>query len=235
MNYIKHSSIKFLQKNHLLGKEVTFERLLSASRRNGYIVKYYSTANMQLVLLDLYDRSKQSSSVCCKDENGNVCIFIDDSISEDEQLFALAHEIGHIILNHNPVENRKSKGRQEREANLFAHYLITKPSSQKLSNMINCLLGILVFCILSIMLVMMSSPSAEEIPTANHNYSVTEQTEEPKPITDSTVCYLARYSTVYHIYRDCSYITNSETVYETTVGESGKDRMCSRCAARYTE
>lgn len=235
MNYIKHSSIKFLQRNHLLGKEVTLERLLKASRQNGYIVKYYSTANMQLVLLDLYDRAKKSSSVSCKDENGNVCIFIDDSMSDDEQLFALAHEIGHIILEHKPVENKKLKGKQEREANLFAHHLITKTSPQKISNAINTVLGILIFCALGIMLVVMSSPNKEEVQTVNYHYTQAEKSGEVQQITDSTVCYLARYSTVYHTYRDCSYLKNSETVFESTVGKCGKDRQCSRCAARYKE
>lgn len=231
MNYIKHSSIKFSCKHHLSGKEVTFERLLKVSRQEGYIVKYYSTADMQLVLLDLYDRAKNSSSVSCKDESGNVCIFIDDSMSDDEQLFALAHEIGHIILEHKPVKNKKLKGKQEREANLFAHYLITK-SSQRLDKAINSIFGILICCILGVMLVMMGSPDKEGTPTVNY-YTQEKVSGAAHQITDSTVCYLARYSTVYHTYKDCSYLKNSKTVYETTVGECGKDRLCSRCAARY--
>ena len=229
MNYIKHTSIKFSCKNRLARKEVTYERLLKASRQNGYIVKYYSTAATQLVLFGLYERAQNSSSVSCVDENGNVLIFIDDSMSEDKRLFALAHEIGHIVLQHKPVSNKKLKAKQEREANLFAHY-ITMRSEQRLNKAINVVSVILLCCVMGILIIAVSTINKMKVVDY---YIETERTEEINYITDSTVCYLAEHSTVYHIYSDCWYLKNSETVYETTVGECGKDRMCLLCETRY--
>lgn len=132
MNFIKHSSIKFSYENNLMGKEVNFEKLLKAARRSGYIVMYYSTSATQLILLNLYERARNSRSVCCKDQNGNVCIFIDDSLAGSEKLFALAHEIGHVVLEHKAVETEEEKERQENEANLFAHHLLMESHPYKL-------------------------------------------------------------------------------------------------------
>lgn len=229
MNYIKHASIKFSCKNHLTRKELTYERLLMAARQNGYIVKHYSTAAMQLVMLDLYERAKRSSAVSCVDENGNVCIFIDDSMHRDKRLFALAHEIGHIVLQHKPASDKKAKLRQEREANLFAHYL-TMRSEQRLNKAINIILVLLLCCVLGIVIIAVSTINKMKVVDY---YIETERTGEIDYITDPEVCYLAEHSTVYHIYSDCWYLKNSETVYETTVGECGKDRMCLLCETRY--
>ena len=231
MNYIKHASIKFSCKNHLTRKELTYERLLMAARQNGYIVKHYSTAAMQLVMLDLYERAKRSSAVSCVDENGNVCIFIDDSMHRDKRLFALAHEIGHIVLQHKPASDKKAKLRQEREANLFAHYL-TMRSEQRMSKAINIVSVILLCCVMGILIIAASTINKIE---ATNYYVETGRAGEINYITDSTVCYWVERGMVYHTYSDCWYLRKSECVFETTIGECGKERQCLLCETRHKE
>ena len=46
-------------------------------------------------------------------------------MTNDEKLYALAHELGHIFCNHFSKNSQSvSSVKEEREANEFAHYLL---------------------------------------------------------------------------------------------------------------
>ena len=143
MNYIKHKSICFSRQTNLYHEHITLSKLKLASRKNGYIVKSYSTSLAMLIMLGVYDEAKSASSVSTKDTNGNVIIFIDDTLTESKQTFALAHEIGHIVLEHSP---QIPKAVQENEANKFAHYLLNMKSSKPHWNLINIIPLIALLC-----------------------------------------------------------------------------------------
>ncbi len=249
MNYIKHMAITFAKKNHLYGKEVTFTKLLKAARQNGYIVRTYSS-HTTLIVLDLYDRAKCSNSVSMVDDSGNVMIFLDHKKPKSKQLFGLAHEIGHIILEHPPSE--KDKRKYEREADLFAHYLLDANFDRaRILNAIKILCCI-IFVSLSaiiILLITENSTKSEKINAQTYSQPSTSDSSEhklpyaqtpsppaassPEPIEQTTTCYFTESGKVYHLYRDCYHIKNSKKVRTGTVKSSDKPRVCETCKSRY--
>lgn len=134
-------------------------------------------------------------------------------MSPEKRLFALAHELGHIHLRHKPDDEQA-----ENEANEFAHLLLNtwhyKPIDFSMPVII-LLLCVIVSLILS------------NIFTYINDKLVVEQIAEP--ITDSSVCYYTKYGEVYHMYRECYYLKNSNVVYSGTVDTCGKERCCSVC------
>ena len=100
---------------------MTLSALKQATQLHGYTVFDYSDffTKMFLAGLGLYSKTKTAKGLTVKDSKGNIIIFIDDSISEEKQLFVLAHELGHILLNH--LDNPNSNGKQQEiEADRFA-------------------------------------------------------------------------------------------------------------------
>ena len=254
MNYIKHTALTFCKNNHLERKEVTYNRLIKTARQNGYIVKTYSASDELLIYYGLYDRAQKSSSVSVTDENANVLIFIDDSLSKNKQRFALAHEIGHIILEHKP--NEKTKRRQEREADWFAHYLLTGTAPPRIDLYLS-IISLMICVTLIVLLVclpLMGKMNFTKQKTEGENTTVSAPTEAKDTIPadkvavappsssassaaesskqQSDICYYTEHGTVYHIYRDCSYLKNSQNVYTSKIDECPLDRLCSRCANR---
>ena len=204
-----------------------YKKLLFIARQNGYIVKSYSKSLSLLILLNLDERAQKSSSVSLKDENGNIYIFIDDALPEYKQMFALAHEIGHNVLEHVPTTEKKTQ--QEHEADLFAHYLLdTKAGVKNITKVIGFFSVILCLCIITITVLYPKTNTPQSV----QSVSVSSASS---PVVDCTICYHTKYGEVYHIYRDCSYIRNSKTVYTSTISTCGKERMCSRCEQRYKE
>ena len=260
MNYIKHTSISFLNQNHLKRKELTFKKLLHTARQNGYIVKSYADGIELIAFYGLYERAQKSSSFSITDDSGNTIIFIDDTLAKSKQLFALAHEIGHIRLEHKPCKDKKTKNKQEREANLFAHYLLTGTAPLSL----NTYIIIIVLLCIALILLLLNLPTSSKVDSAKQEtkgenvvYSnpatniTTSKYISPSSVsvpsapsvakiegaaapevTDETVCYFTPSGEVYHLYADCSYLRNSKTVYSAPISESNKDRLCSRCANR---
>lgn len=166
MNYAEHTAQLFKKRNGISKRNITYNDLLHVCRKNGYIVKYYSTSATIMVVLGVYDMAAGSAAVSAVDENKNVMIFIKDSLPEKKRLFALAHELGHIELEHK-----------------------------------------------------------------RHNDITAEK--EAVSLSESTVCYFAEKGSVYHIYRDCSYLKNTSSVCSDTINHSHKSKICSRCNERY--
>lgn len=100
---------------------MTLNGLKYIARISGCIVCDYSKSYNTLIVFGLYDRANKSKAVATIDQNGNKMIFIDDSMTEQEQMFALAHELGHIVLQH-PADG--SVKNEESEANQFAELLL---------------------------------------------------------------------------------------------------------------
>ena len=246
MNYIKHVSIKFARTHKLYGKEITLKKLLFAAKQNGYVVKNYSTSEHMMIMLGVYERAKKSSSVALIEGKGDVYIFIDDSMPEQKQLFALAHELGHITLKHDP---QKQKKRQfEREANLFAHYLLdTDYDIKRIFNAIKILIAILCLLFAFIFYLLCNEISLPndanshphqqtQAPSQSSNQRPSENSSETSNQNNTSaqiVFYYTPYGTVYHLYRDCQYLKNANVVYSTTTKVKDIDRICSACQKHY--
>lgn len=229
MDYIKHSSIRFAKETKLYGKTITFEKLLFAARQKGYIVRKYSTSADTMILYRVFERAKKSSSISITDNDSNTVIFIDDSLPKLKQLFALAHEIGHINLGHSPGSPKKR--RQEREANLFAHYLIDLEFDNKRIKFAIKVISVCLCLCLSALFIFahhLNNPTQARTVSSNSEQTIERTFEVPK----ETVCYYTKYGEVYHLYKDCYYIKTSKNVFCDTVENCHKDRLCSACEQR---
>ena len=228
MDYIKHSSIKFAKETKLYGKEINLEDLLFASRQKGYIVRKYSTSADALILYRIFERAKKSSSVCITDKDSNTVIFIDDSLPKQKQLFALAHELGHITLSHSPESQKKRQ--QEKEANLFAHYLLdTNFRPKRMNFAISILTVFLCLCISALFILLPYMDKSVEGPATP---SQTVRTSSVPESEDATMCYYTEYGEVYHLYSDCYFLKNSKKVYSVSIKNCPKERLCSECDKR---
>ena len=211
MNYIEHSAITYRQKNKL--KKATYGSLLKSARRNGIIVNNYSSSKSLMILLGIDEKAERSGSVTVKDFGENTIIFIDDKLPIKRRTFVLAHELGHIELQH-PADSSKS---QEDEADLFAHYLLEQTKH---------------FTVMPLMCILLSFVITFVI-TFN---SFTESANQPGSIavsvSNSDTCYYTSSGTVYHLFRDCSYLKHSKHITTGTVGTCGKPKCCERCQNR---
>lgn len=235
MDYVKHRAISYRNRNHIKNT-VTLKSLTKIARQNGYIVYKYSATKTIMILLGVYDDSLSAPSVSAKDTNGNVIIFIDDFVSENKQLFALAHEIGHIVLEHTPVSDPRLKRRQENDANRFAHYILSKRPFpfDAVSLSLVATSTMLIGLILTLSLQPTDSnavPAAINCDTVSQP-SVNSEFEGTSTTSNEAICYYTKYGSVYHIYRDCTYLNAADEVYKTTVGNCPAHELCSRCKRR---
>ena len=111
-------------------KKATYENLSRAAFEIGYTVALFNPgANDEdvQVLIDALDLGKQTESsrgFAYADSNYRI-IFINDSLSADEKVIVIAHEIGHIELGHLKTAYIIGKDvEEEHEANEFAHFLL---------------------------------------------------------------------------------------------------------------
>lgn len=223
MNFVKHQVIEFKRKNHL--RKVTLKNLLEICHKKGYIVKYYSTSKLIFATLNIWTKAKNADSISIVDSNGNTIIFLRDTFSGEKKLYALAHELGHITLKHED----HSEDYAEREADLFAHYLLSGTTTSKPTITISIICMIISVCFVIIDVV--SVPSSNKIST-----SALAEIESYQEIdaenTEDTICYFTKYGQVYHLYPDCQYVQNAKYVYTDTIEHSHRERLCSACERR---
>ncbi len=225
MENIKNSAIDFAKSMKLGGKEITYKRLLTAITKKEFIVKSYDEASTALITLGLYEEAKDSDSVSAVDKSGIPHIFMDNNIPREFRHFTLAHEIGHIMLKHRKTPSLKRQ--QEREADLFAHYLLSNSNRKNFkltANIVSILL-----CLSMLVTAVIIAPSSNEPAKAVSAYN--QNTTEEK-LNNNTTCYFTEYGEVYHIYKDCYYLKNSKAIYTTTIGQCQHNRMCSACSRR---
>ena len=125
--------IRTLAKNFLKEyriNQLTNERLKEIIVSQGYtIIKYskiYNDENVEIILntLNLIEYVKYRSAFTYQDSS-NRFVFIEDNLSEKEELILLAHEEGHIYCNH--MDERTTMGKDiadEYDANEFSHYIL---------------------------------------------------------------------------------------------------------------
>lgn len=65
-------------------------------------------------------------------DNNYRLVFINEDLNDEEKLYVISHELGHIVCNHystSPIIGRDVK--EEHEANEFSHYLLKNNSLRK--------------------------------------------------------------------------------------------------------
>lgn len=228
MNYAEHTAQLFKKRNGISKRNITYNDLLHVCRKNGYIVKYYSTSATIMVVLGVYDMAAGSAAVSAVDENKNVMIFIKDSLPEKKRLFALAHELGHIELEH----KRHNDITAEKEADCFAHFLLAPSRGSLMLKLAAAACGaVAIISLLGIVYTVNGSIPHSKSSKAAYGFAASSY--EAVSLSESTVCYFAEKGSVYHIYRDCSYLKNTSSVCSDTINHSHKSKICSRCNERY--
>ena len=189
----------------------------------------YSDEVMKLSALNLLKKSKTAPALSDIDDKGNITVFYNDELPLSVQRLALAHELGHIVLGHLYL---KSIGdRQEDEADKFAEYLLSPTDNIKIEKIhITCIILCLCLSIVILCDVFVKNDKTvnvtSNIVTEEYFESATNDISEEGT---HTVCYYARYSEVYHLYKDCYYLKNSNKIYTCTIEDCHLDRLCSAC------
>ncbi len=110
-------------------QKITLDRLVEIIKMQGFDIidydKYKNSAATEKLIDALEIRSliEQGKAVTYKSDDIKV-IFICEQLNENEKLYALAHEEGHIYCEHLKEENIEYNVYEEKEANEFAHYLL---------------------------------------------------------------------------------------------------------------
>ena len=86
----------------------------------------------------LRERLRLTDSIVAQEafvyQNGEVrLLFLRDNLNGQEKLYAVAHELGHIVLGHN---NIKPSVTEEHDANEFSHYVLHPQMALQLRSMI---------------------------------------------------------------------------------------------------
>ena len=119
---------KILRKYMLL--KPTLDELVYIASESGYeIIDYSQTDNLDGILTLAERLSIQSyieaGTAFTYNNNETKLIFLCETMTNDEKLYALAHELGHIFCEHFNINSKTVNSiKEEREANEFAHYLL---------------------------------------------------------------------------------------------------------------
>ena len=108
----------------------SLDELVYIASENGYdIIDYNKDENLDSIIT-LADRLSiqsyiETGTAFTYKNNETRLIFLCESMTNDEKLYALVHELGHIFCNHFSTNSQSvSSVKEEREANEFAHYLL---------------------------------------------------------------------------------------------------------------
>ena len=221
MNYVKHRANTFRKQTKLPTKTLTFSSLSMAANKIGYIVKPYSTSAAMMISFGVYEETMSAASVSVKDNASNVIIFINDRLSADKQLFALAHEIGHIYLGHN---NAVPKEKQEEEANKFAAYLLGDENDNR--SFLVSMIIVIVFIITMTLTMIFDILSPVE-----NNTNYTTPVDADIILDDTAIYYWSETGYVFHYFRDCRSLKYCDYVFSGDLSEAmtEKERLCKFC------
>lgn len=105
---------------HRLHRPLTFHDLKAICNAENWDLYPYSKARSLIHVLNLDDAAENNDAFSAIGEN-NVVIFYKDNLTLSERVHRIAHEIGHILLNHTPCP---SDDNQETEADYFSFELM---------------------------------------------------------------------------------------------------------------
>lgn len=216
---IKKAAFDLLCKNQV--SSPSLDSLVFLVKRLGYeIVEYSKTnrdASTESLIQELNLQTFANVGKAFIYRNGEIkLLFICDTLSNDEKQYAIAHELGHVVLGHlKEGASFSASMEEEYEANEFAHYLLRPRFGVKCRVWVrthrlifSCILVVLAASI--IVALIAKRKSLER--TYYGEYYVTESGEK------------------YHE-KDCSVIKGKSNLHRLTIEEyeSGKYEPCQVC------
>lgn len=154
---IKLNAQRFIKEFDI--RTVSYEALQDAAEKQGYtVVEFNHLLNdgpeaTLIRALKLSEQIRCSRGFTYADSHRRI-VFVDESLSDDEKMILIAHELGHIRCGHMSSASIIGKDvREEFEANEFAHYLFmpsprTRARSFVLAHKIPFIIGISAFALL---------------------------------------------------------------------------------------
>ncbi len=136
-NQVREIAGKYLCRQ--ISGTVTSEKTISALESQGYtIVRYNAVSNCKDVteladLLGVADYIRSSKGFTYADSNNRI-VFLNEDLSEEESVYVLLHEQGHILCRHfSEGSVMGTDVMQEHEANEFVHYVLEPTVGMKLA------------------------------------------------------------------------------------------------------
>lgn len=127
-NKVKKAANKFYKK---LKGRITFETAESYLKRIGYRVIFFNTpsGDAELERYNLVEMAQQTDAFTYS-ATAKI-IFINNLLSAEDKLYALLHEIAHIILKHLEIERLSAYSSilLDIDADAFVHYLLNPQQS----------------------------------------------------------------------------------------------------------
>lgn len=211
--------VKLFRKKFNLVK-CDYDSLRKATEKQGYtIVEFNHIENEESVAVLLSSLGLMNYASCSKcftyaDKNYRI-VFVHEGLNDEEKVKVLAHENGHIFLEH--FSSSQVIGRdvqEEYEANEFAHYLYRESFSAKMSIGFKKRKKLYISIIIVVLLAAIAAVVIGVINESKYyeNYYVTSTGNK------------------YHT-EDCSFVNGKDNSSRMTVEqfESGEYEPCSRC------
>ena len=127
-NVIKQSVNQFIKQNRIT--TINYLALKEVAKNIGFTViefnNIFNDKDIETVIqnLGLDETVLRSRGFTYTDKNYRL-VFINEDLNDDEKMYVLSHELGHIVCGHYttaPIIGRDVK--EEHEANEFSHYLL---------------------------------------------------------------------------------------------------------------
>ena len=128
MKDIEYLAVKFLGK-YDLKPPIGYNELKKIVSAEGWLLSYYSSSKSLFKKYNLTKCASEHNAFTYSSDDG-IFIFLKDNLTYDEKSFALAHEIGHILLDHCKngkigLHGKYTFSKLEKEADTFAYYVIS--------------------------------------------------------------------------------------------------------------
>lgn len=215
---------KFITKD--LKRKLNFETVEKYLNKIGYIVLFYDESDSSEIIqkYDLVEYSKSCNAFTINDEDIKV-VFINTKLSSQDMLYAVLHEIGHILLKHLDCRTvTANRNLQEIEADAFV-YEVLKYTDRRY------IFLLLITCItmLGIFIGTVITDHADDT-TPQPTVSTSVPTAAPTTVAEnqSDIVYVTPSGTKYHR-SDCRYVKNKNCTTYTRVEAEQKYSACSVC------
>lgn len=216
---------------------VSFTALEQFSRQKGYVVMLFGDGGTGDDLLRnlgrVRDMAQTQSGITYCDERGMRFIFINSKLLGNEKLLALAHEIGHIVLNHCTDQGIIGGDKMSNQAaDTFAAALLSFSYRRYLfhkwkvpSLVCGMIALVLAGGFIVIQTIQWGRPAF-----------VTTQSDSAStawPAYENTTVYITPSGTAFHLFEDCFHIKNrtfAKMSYQEA--ESFRRTLCDDCRIR---
>lgn len=216
---IKKTVNQFIKQYHI--NTVNYSTLKEVVKNIGFTIiefnNIFNDKDVETVIqnLELCDTVLRSRGFTYADNNYRL-LFINEDLSDDEKLYVISHELGHIVCEHysaSPIIGRDIK--EEHEANEFSHYLLKQNSLRNLKLTITKHKKIVATVAISLVAILVIIVTVIAINQEQLYYGN---------------CYITSTGNKYHK-KDCIFVKDKTTVKRLTKEEYdvGKYEACDMC------